>query len=98
MFNKKGIIESDDIKEIQHEIDRAIDFSRKGASLVDKIKGRKNNKEVIQIDTDDSDEEEITKIEHKRPFRQILPPKPTTLSLQRMVCFCFHIFLLSVII
>jgi hypothetical protein len=86
-FRETGIIESDDIKLVQHEIDKAIDGSRKAASLVDKIK-RKDTKEIIDADFDDVDEE-VRRIEQKHQQRlvakQILPPKQTALSMHRMV-------------
>ncbi|CAF0842281.1 unnamed protein product [Brachionus calyciflorus] len=76
-FRETGIIESDDIKQIQQEIDKAIDFSKKASQLVDKIK-RKDVKEI----KDDSESEDEDK-EVKKP-KQILPPKQTSLSLQRI--------------
>ena len=37
-FRETGIIESDDLKLIQQEIDKAVDFSHKAAELVERIK------------------------------------------------------------
>ena len=79
VFLKIGIIESDDIKRIQQEIDKAVEFSKKAASLVDLIRRKDNNYESYS-DSEES-EREIVKVERK----PIGPPKQTSLSLQRMV-------------
>jgi len=39
-----GIIESDDIKEITNEIDRAVTFSNQASSLVETVKSRYKDK------------------------------------------------------
>jgi hypothetical protein len=87
-FREIGIIESDDIKLVQQEIDRAVEFSKKAYELVDSIK--RKSKEV-EIDSDESDGD----YEHergclsdgeggaRRPKAILPPPKPTALSLQR---------------
>lgn len=76
-----GIIESDDIRLLQKEIETAVGFSKKAAALVDKIK-RKDSKEV-----QDSDDENDYSDDLKKTSKPIPPPKQTALSLQRMVNF-----------
>ncbi|KAF6019954.1 VWA3A [Bugula neritina] len=43
-FRETGIIESDDIKEITNEIDRAVTFSNQASSLVETVKSRYKDK------------------------------------------------------
>lgn len=80
-FRETGIIESDDIKQIQQEIDKAVDFSKKASQLVEKIK-RKETKEIdLDFDTNSRNEIKDSDIKKNKP---ILPPKQTSLSLQRI--------------
>jgi hypothetical protein len=83
-FREIGIIESDDIKVIQQEIDKAVEFSKKAYELVNKVK--RKSKEVYQEDSDEYSDEnnELSLIENIRP-KALPPPKPTALSLQRQV-------------
>jgi hypothetical protein len=82
-FREIGIIESDDIKILQKEIDRAVDFSKKAYELVDSIK--KKSKE-IEIDSDEDEDDAgrgyASDGEPRRP-KALPPPKPTALSMQR---------------
>ena len=41
-FFHTGIIESDDIAEVSHEIDKALNFSKKCSMLVDSVKEKYN--------------------------------------------------------
>jgi hypothetical protein len=88
-FRETGIIESDDLKLIQQEIDKAVDFSHKAAELVERIK-RKSEKETLELNLDDEDEDsenEMKAIQPKQQVKALPPPKQTLLSLQRMVFF-----------
>ena len=44
VISSTGIIESDDIKAITDEIDRAVNFSNSASSLVESVKGRYKKK------------------------------------------------------
>ncbi|XP_053551113.1 von Willebrand factor A domain-containing protein 3A [Bombina bombina] len=76
-FDGKGILESDDISYLVAEMEKAVNYSRKCAYLVESLKQRSGVKE----------EEEKTMIpfpkEQYRPKKLPLP-KPTALSLARM--------------
>lgn len=62
--------------------------------LVEKIKRRDNKIEInddAYLEEIDSEEERVQKIEYEKKQltnKALPPPKPTTLSLQRMVSFC----------
>ena len=81
-MSKLGIIESDDIKKIQQEIDKAVDFSKKASELVENIK--RKAKPTNQSESES--ETELEKCEEVKPVsRPCPPPKQNLLSLQRMV-------------
>ena len=79
-FREIGIIESDDIKLIQQEIDKAVEFSKKAYELVDCIK-RKSRDDEIDLDEKEADISYFS--EHDSRPKALPPPKPTALSLQR---------------
>lgn len=86
-FREIGIIESDDIKLIQQEIDKAVEFSKKAFELVNKIKPKSSDE--IDLDGEASENEEyfyLSDGENRKP-KPLPPPKPTALSLQRQVSF-----------
>jgi hypothetical protein len=70
---------------LQQEIDKAIDFSQKAASLVDKIK----RKDGGGVEIEDELDQEVQRIESKKTYKPLMPPKQTTLSMQRMVRIFF---------
>ncbi len=91
-FREIGIIESDDIKLIQQEIDKAVDFSKKAYDLVESIKRKSKEIEIDSEESDgDDDDDEFGdgrgclsdgEGAARRP-KALPPPKPTALSLQR---------------
>jgi hypothetical protein len=64
---------------IKQEIDKAVHFSKKAADLVDSFRRKRNTEEI----DDDEDFSEFQEISYKS--KPIPAPKPTTLTLQRLV-------------
>ncbi|KAI0236056.1 von Willebrand factor A domain-containing protein 3A [Lamellibrachia satsuma] len=82
-FRETGIIESDDIALLSQEVDKAINFSKKCAMLVDSVKKKYN------LDTQLMDRlYPGTKIQNALPqgttLKALQPPKHTALSQTRM--------------
>ena len=64
-------------------MDKAVYFSKKAADLVDSFRRKKTTEEVDDDDVDDEDISEFQEISYKS--KPIPHPKPTTLTLQRLV-------------
>ncbi|XP_018424321.1 PREDICTED: von Willebrand factor A domain-containing protein 3A, partial [Nanorana parkeri] len=81
-FADKGIIESNDITCLVSEMEKAVNYSKKCAFLVESLKGRLGNKEENQMSPAEGSVVPYQK-EKNRP--KALPlPKPTALTLARM--------------
>ncbi|XP_077979926.1 von Willebrand factor A domain-containing protein 3A-like isoform X2 [Glandiceps talaboti] len=82
-FRETGIIESDDIKIILSEMDKAVNYSQKCAMLVDSVK--KRSLDYLQGDSSSSTEMKMLPL---RPSsakkKQFIPPKHTGLTLARL--------------
>ncbi|XP_068100923.1 von Willebrand factor A domain-containing protein 3A isoform X2 [Hyperolius riggenbachi] len=81
-FADKGIIENDDITYLVSEMEKAVNYSKKCAFLVESLKSRTGNKDENQM----SLEEDIVapfQLEKLKPKKLPLP-KPTALTLARM--------------
>uniref|UniRef100_A0A8C2TV42 von Willebrand factor A domain containing 3A n=1 Tax=Coturnix japonica TaxID=93934 RepID=A0A8C2TV42_COTJA len=82
-FGEAGIFESDDITAIVSEMEKAKNYSQKCAFLVESLKQRTRHEPASPI-LEEADATMIVVKEKRRP--QKLPsPKPTALSLARMV-------------
>lgn len=86
-FRETGIIESDDIRRIQHEIERTVEFSIKATTLVDNVKRKTTNglnrQQKNYSDSDESDSDAISTEQTKRVSKPCPPPRQTKSSLQR---------------
>ncbi|XP_070580843.1 von Willebrand factor A domain-containing protein 3A-like isoform X2 [Ptychodera flava] len=82
-FRETGIIESDDIKIILSEMDKAVNYSQKCAMLVDSVK--KKSHEYLQGNLSSSTEMKMLPL---RPSsgkkKQFIPPKHTELTFARL--------------
>ncbi|CAH2307159.1 Hypothetical predicted protein [Pelobates cultripes] len=78
----KGVIESDDISSIVSEMEKAVNYSRKCAYLVESLKQRSGNQTGS---SSISDRGEVVPYEKEKYKARKLPlPKPTALSLARL--------------
>ncbi|MEE6497733.1 hypothetical protein FKM82_002827 [Ascaphus truei] len=82
-FDDKGMIESDDINYIIAEMEKAVGYSRKCAYLVESLKQRSGNKEGSVTSPEGGAVVPFQKEKYKQ--RKLALPKPTALSLARMV-------------
>uniref|UniRef100_A0A674JE43 von Willebrand factor A domain containing 3A n=1 Tax=Terrapene triunguis TaxID=2587831 RepID=A0A674JE43_9SAUR len=82
-FGETGIYESDDISIIVSEMEKAVNYSQKCALLVESLKQRSGTQLVNQF----IPEEGLKMLLKKERTRaqKLLPPKPTALTLARMV-------------
>ncbi|KAG8433099.1 hypothetical protein GDO86_017399 [Hymenochirus boettgeri] len=81
-FDDKGLIESDDINSVISEMEKAVDYSRKCAFLVNSLKQRYGNKEGIITNPTEESIKPLRK--EKYQLRKLPPPRPTALTLARM--------------
>ncbi|XP_069066394.1 von Willebrand factor A domain-containing protein 3A [Pleurodeles waltl] len=81
-FEETGIIDSDDITSLLSEMEKAVNYSKKCAFLVESLKQRSGN----QADNQPSLEEDaMISFQREKNRRQKIPlPKPTALTLARM--------------
>uniref|UniRef100_A0A8C3ST01 von Willebrand factor A domain containing 3A n=1 Tax=Chelydra serpentina TaxID=8475 RepID=A0A8C3ST01_CHESE len=82
-FGETGIYESDDISIIVSEMEKAVNYSQKCALLVESLKQRSGTQLVNQF-IPEEDLKMLLKKERTRA-QKLLPPKPTALTLARMV-------------
>uniref|UniRef100_A0A8B9BR14 von Willebrand factor A domain containing 3A n=1 Tax=Anser brachyrhynchus TaxID=132585 RepID=A0A8B9BR14_9AVES len=82
-FGEAGIFESDDITVIVSEIEKANNYSQKCAFLVESLKQRSGNQSANPLVPEASSNMLVTK--EKRKPQKLPSPKPTALSLARMV-------------
>uniref|UniRef100_A0A8B9DPK3 von Willebrand factor A domain containing 3A n=1 Tax=Anser cygnoides TaxID=8845 RepID=A0A8B9DPK3_ANSCY len=82
-FGEAGIFESDDITVIVSEIEKANNYSQKCAFLVESLKQRSGNQSANPLVPEASSNMLVTK--EKRKPQKLTSPKPTALSLARMV-------------
>ncbi len=87
-FRETGIIESDDIRRIQNEIDNTIEFSIKASSLVETVKQKTttNHRRNYHSSSDNSDSEVDQTTFKRGPIntsKPCPPPRPTKSSLHR---------------
>ncbi|XP_069838086.1 von Willebrand factor A domain-containing protein 3A [Dendropsophus ebraccatus] len=80
-FNDTGVIESDDISALVSEMEKAVNYSKKCAYLVESLKYRAGNKNEDQ--TPDNAPVVSYQKEKQKP-KKLPPPKPTALTLARM--------------
>ncbi|XP_062999114.1 von Willebrand factor A domain-containing protein 3A [Elgaria multicarinata webbii] len=81
-FGETGIYESDDISIILSEMEKAVNYSRKCALLVESLRQRSGGQLANQLIL----EEDVTSVEKQKKSRlqKVPPPKPTALTLARM--------------
>ncbi|XP_069501706.1 von Willebrand factor A domain-containing protein 3A [Ambystoma mexicanum] len=81
-FEETGIIDSDDISSIMSEMEKAVNYSKKCAFLVESLKQRCGSQTDYQPALEDAAMNLVHKEKNRR--QKIPPPKPTALSLARM--------------
>ncbi|KAM9305522.1 von Willebrand factor A domain-containing protein 3A [Gastrophryne carolinensis] len=81
-FADKGIIESDDMTSLVSEMEKAVNYSKKCAFLVESLKQRTGNKEDLQISPAEAS---VVPYQKEKCKPKKLPlPKPTALTISRM--------------
>ncbi|XP_078521244.1 von Willebrand factor A domain-containing protein 3A isoform X2 [Lissotriton helveticus] len=81
-FEETGIIDSDDISSLLSEMEKAVNYSKKCAFLVESLKQRSGSQADIQPSLE---EEAMISFQREKNRRQKIPlPKPTALTLARM--------------
>ncbi|XP_038067534.1 von Willebrand factor A domain-containing protein 3A-like isoform X2 [Patiria miniata] len=84
-FRETGIIESDDIKGILSEMDKAVNYSQKCAMLVDSVKKRSPKYQAELMNGSSDDQPKMLPMRPSSAKRKALPaPKHTELSLARL--------------
>ncbi|XP_033630517.1 von Willebrand factor A domain-containing protein 3A-like isoform X3 [Asterias rubens] len=84
-FRETGIIESDDIKAILSEMDKAVNYSQKCALLVDSVKKRSPKYQAELMSNAQEDQPKMLPMRPQSAKKRALPaPKHTELSLARL--------------
>lgn len=80
-FDDRGVIESDDISSLVSEMEKAVNYSKKCAFLVESLKYRTGTKDE---DLTPEDAPEVSYQKEKQKPKKLPLPKPTALTLARM--------------
>ncbi|XP_075686339.1 von Willebrand factor A domain-containing protein 3A isoform X3 [Rhinoderma darwinii] len=80
-FDDKGVIESDDISSLVSEMEKAVNYSKKCAYLVESLKYRTGTYDESLTPVDGT---VVSYQKEKQKPKKLPPPKPTALTLARM--------------